>query len=120
MSPAPINDRREPHEMGARIFVVMHDKVLSNWGLAPNRSFFVVACPTVSLAEQVAYHAENRRTDMKRVSIRHGTLKSALASRRLCADDHVSVIGVNCQWLGWPISNHNKHSIREQWKEEEE
>lgn len=114
-----IEDRREPHEMEARIFVVMHDKVLSGWGYARNRSFLVVACPTTSLAEQVAYHAENRRTEMKHVSIRYGTLKSALSSRRLRGGDHTSVIGVDSHWVGWPKTDYNEQSIREQWNKEE-
>ncbi len=114
-----IADRREPHEMEARIFVVMHDKFLSGFGHAPSRSFLVVACPTTSLAEQVAYHAENRRTEMRRVSIRYGTLKSALSSRRLRGGDHASVIGVDSHWLGWPFNEANESSIKTQWNKEE-
>jgi len=115
-----IEDRRESHEMDARIFVVMHDNVLSGWGHAPSRSFLVVACPNTNLAEQVAYHAEHRRTEMKRVSIRYGTLKSALSSRRLRGSDHASVIGVNSHWLGWPFNEANESSIKTQWKEASE
>lgn len=115
-----IEDRRDSHEMDARIFVVMHDKFLSNWGMAPSRSFLVVACPNTNLAEQVAYHAEHRRIEMKRVSIRYGTLKSALSSRRLRGGDHASVIGVNSHWLGWPFNKVNESSIKTQWKEASE
>jgi len=117
-----IEDRRESHEMDARIFVVMYDKFMSGWGGTgcPARSFLVVACPNTNLAEQVAYHAEHRRTEMKRVSIRYGTLKSALSSRRLRGGDHASVIGVNSHWLGWPFNEVNESSIKTQWKEASE
>lgn len=117
---AEIDDKREEHEQDARIFVVMHDKFMSGWRFGcPARSLFVVACPTHNLAEQVAYHAENRRKEMKRVSIRFGTLKSALKSRRLSKGDHVSIIGVNCHWLGWPYSDYTKEQIKNLWRNEQ-
>ena len=117
--PYVIDDEREAHEMNANIFVVMRDTFLSGWGHAPSSSIFVVACPSISIAEQVAYHAKNRRTDMKYVTIRRTpTLMKALASRRLSDGDHVKVIGVNPQWCGWQWSEHNEEQLRQLWKEE--
>jgi len=114
---AEIDDKRQEHEQDGRIFVVMHDKFMSGWRFnCPARSLFVVACPNTSLAEQVAYHAENRREEMKRVSIRYGTLKNALSSRRPSDGDHVSIIGVNCHWLGWPKTHYNDEQIENLWR----
>ena len=113
-----INDMREEHEMDARIFVVMRDNFLSGWGSAPRTSFFVVACPNVSIAERVAWYAESRRTEMKYISVRFGSLKDALSGRRIGAGDHVSVIGVNPQWCGWDYSEEKAQHLREVWQME--
>ena len=116
-----IDDAREAHEMNGSIFVIMRDTFLSGWGHAPSSSIFVVACPNISIAEQVVYHAENCRTDMKYVTIRREpTLMKALASRRLTSGDHVKVIGVNSHWCGWHWSEHGEERIKELWKEEYE
>ena len=55
-------DTREEYEKEARVYVVMRDNFLSGWGHAPSTSYYVIACPSVSIAEKVAYYAENRRT----------------------------------------------------------
>jgi hypothetical protein len=115
--PYVIEDERKAHEMNANIFVVMRDTFLSGWGHAPSSSIFVVACPNISIAEQVAYHAENRRTEMKYVTIRR-TPTLTLASRRLSDGDHVKVIGVNQHWCGWHWTERGEEKIRQLWKEE--
>jgi len=113
-----MNDRREEHEMDARIFVVMRDNFFSGWGSAPRTSFFVVACPNVSIAESVAWYAENKRTEMKYISVKLGSLKDALSGRKIGADDHVSVIGVNPQWCGWDYSEEKAQHLRGLWEME--
>ena len=109
-----LNDRREEHEMNARIFVVMNDKFLSGWGNASHgRSIFVVACPNISIAEKVTWFAENKRSEMTHISVRRRSLKSALSSRRLRSNDHVSVVGANNHWAD--IGNH--FDLEPLWKE---
>jgi len=113
-----LNDKREAHEMNGQYFVVMRDKFMSGWGNAPSSSVFVMVCPNLSTAESVAYHAENRRTEMKYVSIKYNSksnLKEMLRSRRLGQGDHVSVHGLNPQWMGWNWSEANALQIRELW-----
>tara|TARA_B100001059_G_scaffold85392_1_gene83521 strand:- start:3045 stop:3386 length:342 start_codon:yes stop_codon:yes gene_type:complete len=108
-------DTREEYEKEARVYVVMRDNFLSGWGHAPSISYYVIACPSVSIAEKVAYYAENTRTEMKYVSIRFGTVKEALSSRRITENDHVSITGVNPQWCGWGWSDRNADEIRKMW-----
>ena len=111
-------DRREAHEMNGEFFVVMRDNFLSGWGKAPSSSIFVMVCPDLSTAEKVAYHAENRRTEMKYVSIKYNkasNLKEILRSRRLGQGDHVSVVGLNPQWMGMEGNDYNYKQIRELW-----
>ena len=113
-----LSDRREAHEMNGEFFVVMRDNFLSGWGHAPSSSIFVMVCPDLSTAEKVAYHAENRRTEMKYVSIKYSkasNLKEILRSRRLGQGDHVSVVGLNPQWMGMEGNDYNYKQIRELW-----
>ena len=114
-----MDDIREEHEMDARIFVVMRDNFFSGWGRARGTSFLVVACPNVSIAEKVAWYAENKRTEMKYISVKLGSLKDALSGRRIGAGDHVSVMGVNPQWCGWDYSMAEADYLRNVWQLEE-